>query len=337
MVRSRRPGLTRADQRSRAPRTPGLLGVNDAADPSLRPEGLVGDTPGLLGVNDWAVPRFDFAASPAVRAARQSERPLSEVAENKMWDLFKDHPNQIGSELKKRLGARGNAGLPTRYANRDAAALSKRQSTDCITFVIAVLSRAYEEKGQSAVAKRVRGLGAYGTKLASYLVSIGWKAHYWNPDVNHPFDNSGEHPASYRTAQQSGTYYGVPVSGLIVNYNPTVINQSEEDRRLGRNNPTAKETAAFDRFKDVRFAFGVAYGGNHTFLCSYAYVFEVHWLGVGDDNFKDHVNDRGDDLYERSTLATWGLRTGDLSGIVVVPGDINFNSEPRRPRPARRR
>jgi hypothetical protein len=37
----------------RAPRTPGVLGINDAADPN-QPKGLLGDTPGTLGVNDHA-------------------------------------------------------------------------------------------------------------------------------------------------------------------------------------------------------------------------------------------------------------------------------------------
>jgi hypothetical protein len=46
-------GPTGKDPFVRAPRTPGTLGINDAADPS-RPKGLLGDTPGTLGVNDHA-------------------------------------------------------------------------------------------------------------------------------------------------------------------------------------------------------------------------------------------------------------------------------------------
>src|SRR5690348_2554751 len=52
---SRPPGPTRHDALSpRVPnRTPGTLGIRDAADPDLLAE--TGDTPGTLGVNDGAV------------------------------------------------------------------------------------------------------------------------------------------------------------------------------------------------------------------------------------------------------------------------------------------
>lgn len=67
---SRLPGPERYDQFSHRlpPRTPGPLGVNDAADPSGKAH--VGDTPGPLGVNDGAA----LLAGPAIPSA-QLEAP----------------------------------------------------------------------------------------------------------------------------------------------------------------------------------------------------------------------------------------------------------------------
>ena len=106
MTGSRRPGLLGTDPLARAPRTPGLLGVNDAGAPAFRSEGLVGDTPGLLGFNDWADPRYILASSSAP-AAQTSEKTFSELALNKMWDLLKNHPNQVGSHRREWLLSQG--------------------------------------------------------------------------------------------------------------------------------------------------------------------------------------------------------------------------------------
>ncbi|HEV2864849.1 MAG TPA: hypothetical protein VGX48_27900 [Pyrinomonadaceae bacterium] len=330
MPGSRRPGLYGTDPLAPSPRTPGLLGVNDAGEPALRLADFLGDTPGLLGVNDWADPSVSYAAAPAAFVSQ--ERPFSFVAANKMWDLFKDHPNQVGSHRRKWLQSRG---LPDDTVGR--------QRTDCITYVKAVLVAAYEQLGQKIFADGVRqalGTNALGADLANYLVrKAGWKAHYWNPDVNHPRDF--DYPRtnySYWNTLKHGVYYAgeyptkVPVSGYIVNYRPVddYMNPRYEDKRLKikHNHPTTPERDAFERFLRVTFAFGLGRGGDHTFMYSEGHVFEVHWNAVGDDNYRQHWDADGDDLYERSPFEDFPLW---YSGLMVVPPDSPFESDRKTP------
>jgi len=207
MPHSRRPGLLGSNPEELPPRTPGLLGVNDAADPSWRERGVVGDTPGLLGVNDWADPNLMSASRDVVDRTQGAELTFSEHAEKRMWDLLKEYRTQVGRERAKYLR---QYGLPD-----DTEGKTK---TDCITYVINVLKYAFEQTGRKDVARKVGGLGKHGTELAAYLTGLHWKAHYWSPDVNNPPDNLQEHPFSYSLAVKTGKYYGIPVSGYIVNY-----------------------------------------------------------------------------------------------------------------------
>lgn len=295
MVASRRPGLLGTDPWARSPRSPGLLGTNDAAEPSLRLEGLVGDTPGLLGANDWADPNLTLAAFAAAPPRRQTrELTFSEHAEKRMWDLLKDYATQVGSKRAEFLRQRG---LPDDTQGKTP--------TDCITYVINVLKYAFAQTGQAAVARKVGGLGAYGTSLAAYLTTISWTAHYWNPDVNNPLDNDQEHPFSYALALKTRKYYGIPLGGYIVDYRLTAVRPPKKT--------TARDVAAFDEFKKVKFAYGLARGGKHTFLCSYGMIFEVHWDEIGDK------------LYERSEFDKFAWN----SGVVVTPPDANFTSGKR--------
>jgi len=196
---------------------------------------------------------------------------LSENAERKMWDLFKDHSAEVGSKYS---GDRRG-----------------KQVTDCITYVRNVLQDAYNKSGKPEAGRHVRRL-TEGLPLANYLVLNGWSAHYWNPDVKNPRDGSPEHPFSYQQAIKSGKYYGLPLGGFVVNYNLKT--------------PTAKtpnNDAVFQRLSRVRFAYGIARGGQHTFLFSYGMVFEVHWKEIGDE------------LYGRTGFYDYGW----LSGALVVP------------------
>jgi len=214
---------------------------------------------------------------------------LTPFAEAKMWDLYKDHAHEAGSKY-----AGDKTGL---------------QNTDCITYCINVISFAYEKVGNPTMAARVRGQGR-GIELATLLVADGWKAHYWNPDVRHPRDNSSEHPYSYQVAKKTGEYQAVmrggdvrklKLDGFIIDYNLV--------------NPTAKvpnNIDVYNRLSSVRFAFGIARAGVHTFLFSCGMVFEVHWDKIGPD------------LYERSSFYDYKW----LSGALIVPPDEAFVPEP---------
>jgi hypothetical protein len=75
---------------------------------------------------------------------------------------------------------------------------------------------------------------------------------------------------------------------------------------------------AFNRFSQVKFAFLSTLSGWHNFLYSYGMIYEVHW------------DQQGSNLYERSSFYNWrGYTHGDLSGIAMVPPDINFESDPK--------
>ena len=206
---------------------------------------------------------------------------FSEWAEKKLWDLYKDHGDEVGSHYPG--DRRGN------------------RLTDCITYVHNVIEYAYERIGRKDIADAIHKLSKEGMPLADYLINIGWKGHYWNPDVKNPRDRLAEHPFSYKQALSTGNYYRVAVSGYIVNYNPTEGAQ-----------PTPKTQAAFDRFSKVRFAYGIAKGGVHTFLLSYGMVFEVHWDRIGEG------------LYETRPFYYFPW----LSGLVLTPPDSDFSSDP---------
>lgn len=177
-----------------------------------------------------------------------------------------------------------------------------KKQTDCITFVTEVLEYAYEKLGHKNVAAQVRKYAKKGTSLAAFLVSSRvWRAHYFNPDVNHPRDNDSEHSYSYTVAKKHKTYYKIPLAGGIINYNPTPLTKD----------PTQPRTIALAHFKFVPFAVGIARGGWHTFLCSYGSVYEVHWKGIGDS------------LYELSDFVSYPW----LSGAVIVPPRTSFTSD----------
>lgn len=257
---------------------------------------------------------------------------LSEAAEKILWDKFKFHPNQAGSARRKALAVRH---LPDDTAGRT--------TTDCITYVAQVLIGAYQLINSKATADGIRrnlaANRARGLPLARHLVDqLGWSAHYWNPDVNHPNDgNYAEHNYSYWDAVKTGRYYstrpygqgGVRLSGFMVNYRPAAdyaTNGLYTDRksRMRHDYATPHELAALETFKQVRFAYGIARGGDHTFMCSFGYVFEVHYTAIGNDSydFFADADGRGDGLYSRTPLTQFPWN----SGVMVTPPDGKFQS-----------
>jgi hypothetical protein len=229
------------------------------------------------------------ASSPASSPARPAlAKPFSEHAEDMMWTLYKDSASQVGS----RYGG-----------DRKGKAV-----TDCITYVRQVLEYAFEQVGNKAASAGVRAHYQKGTTLAQYLVGQGWGAYYWNPDVREPRDGKSEHPFSYKLAKSSASYYNVSLKGYIIDYHLTPAPWS-----LFRKPKRTPDMVAFDKFSKVRFAYGLARGGDHTFLLSFGMVYEVHWDAIGGDPAKK--------LYEASSF--WAYPW--LSGLVVVPPDAGFS------------
>jgi YD repeat-containing protein len=205
------------------------------------------------------------------------KKTLCDYLESKLWDLFKSHDNEVGREFP---GDKRGKSL-----------------TDCYVYAQNVLTSAYDKIGRKDIADRIRagfkdarGNPEFAAGLAGYLVSLGWRTHYWNPDVRNPSDGQSEHPASYQQATRTGNYAGIHVDDFIINYHKT-------------NPASANDMTAFNEFSKVRFAFGLARGGTHNFLYSYGMTFEVHW------------DKEGENLYERKSFYNFNW----LSGLMLTP------------------
>ena len=186
-------------------------------------------------------------------------------------------------EYKKQVGSQRPAGPET----------AGKEKTDCITYVIKTLSKAFTQVGETDAAKTTRSLYEDGSDLAKYLVEQqDWTGYYWNPDVRHPSDNDSEHPSTYQEAQRTGLYYGIPITGYIINYRP--------------HKPATKlDRQGLDWLRKVKFGYGIARGARHTFLVSFAEIYEVHWEEIGDK------------LYSKTPLESPQWKW--LSGAIVVP------------------
>ena len=215
-------------------------------------------------------------------------KTFSQYAIEKINDVFANQSKHVGSQLKLTD--------PAKY--RDYIA------SDCITMAIWVLKYAFEKTLKPEAARRVGGLGQKGTELAKYLIEHhGWKAVYYNPDVNHPRDSQGEHIASYYNQVKKSCSYSVskvPVSNTVINYQPSDIKVTEY---LG---PTKKIVTDYNVFKRVPFGLGMSRGGLHVWLYSLEKIYESHW---------EKEANKG--LYTAVKLNEFEW----LSGIIVVPPD----------------
>ena len=134
-----------------------------------------------------------------------------------MWDLFQHHYDEVGSEFA------GNK--------------RGRKDTNCTIYVTNVLEYAFEKTGRKDIADRIHGMKqASGVAIGELLQTLGWKAHYWNPDVREPRNDVSplnpdgtkkygikEHTSSDQFALKTHTYGQghLKLSGFIVNYGLT--------------------------------------------------------------------------------------------------------------------
>jgi hypothetical protein len=123
-----------------------------------------------------------------------------------------------------------------------------------------------------------------GTEFARKLVEQnGWRAYYWNPDARlaGTRDRINEHSVTYAVAKAKKSYYGIPVTGLVVDYHPKGAAANREP------------------FAGLQFGYGITVGGYHNFLIRDGKICEVHWDGAG---YGDPNN-----LYEYdSSFIGWG-------------------------------
>jgi len=204
---------------------------------------------------------------------------FSRYAEEKLRDLYANHANEVGSRLK----------------SSDPVAYAAFTSTDCITYVMNVISYAFESTDNAAAARKAGNLSRYGTDLAKYLVvQHAWSGIYINPDRVHPKDLDSEHTFSAARAMKSCTYYGIPLRYHVTNYNVTKATDPEYRLLNKTSGPTTLNSVDMASLDLVSFGFGLSRGGRHTWLFSRGKVYEVHWDRIGAD------------LYEASPLRTFG-------------------------------
>jgi hypothetical protein len=224
---------------------------------------------------------------------------LTDYCYSKMQALYLHHDHEVGSEFK---------------GNR-----RKRAITNCIIYIFNILNHGYNKLGRNDVLESLKKMFPRqdGMELAKYLVRQGWKAHYWNPDVFKPRDGQSEHVVSFKTAVDSGLYYGVTLSGLIVGYNKQDKFKIEhrgwfwpfgEDVKVSTEDP--ENVAIFQDLKTVKFAIGINRGGTHCFALSNGSVIEVHWA------------DEGAKLYGKTDF--YGYEWN--SGVLLTPPDSSFAS-----------
>lgn len=213
----------------------------------------------------------------------------SDDAYKKMMDLYNNHSGECGSQV--------------------TAANPGKTPTDCITYVINVVSYAFDQNGDRTAAAKVRTLGAHGTELAAYLVNDkGWKGVYVNPDVNHPRDKQFEHVKTYKNVMARLPYYKITIDHTVVNYAPTKDSDPNFVSFAGQGmskDPTPEDKDGIGELRKIKFWVGVSRGGMHTWLYSAGTIYEVHWDKVGAD------------LYGATDIVDFEW----LSGAIVFPSD----------------
>lgn len=198
------------------------------------------------------------------------------------------------------------------------------EETSCIGYVEKAMKLGYEKTGMSGDWKQIWSnvRDERGDLLAKALVQRGWLAIYYNPDVNHPEDDgppgsqaykdASEHTHSYKIAKENKKYYGIKISDMLLNYYPTQISSSPDNREVVRyyrkpDTPTP-ETKVPKKFSELPFGFIIGRGGSHTAMIIKGKIYEVHW----DVGF--YLNDPL--LFDKTDFINEWVWN---SGVIVVP------------------
>lgn len=116
------------------------------------------------------------------------------------------------------LARKTPAGAPTRSA-KDLT------ESSCIGWTMEHVGAYYKAAGKgerwAQIEKTVQSENLTGMSLARELQKDGWKVLYNNPDTAYRGNASkpdNEHTYSHHVAKTQGTYYGVPVDGMVTNW-----------------------------------------------------------------------------------------------------------------------
>ncbi|MBM3199802.1 hypothetical protein FJZ53_02605 [Candidatus Woesearchaeota archaeon] len=200
-----------------------------------------------------------------------------------------------------------------------------------------ILETAVKNSNTTQLSKKHGFKGLLGTELSKELVKNGWVALYYNPDTELPKDKPAvilpkeevkkldlrflwfeyfvqwtEHIGSYKEAKENKIYYGIPITDMITDYNPTT---ELKDIRFNISaivsvkSPTVKKTDKVEKIKKIPFGLLLARGGQHSAIISYGKVYELHH-GLGPTN-KSLI-----EVKDFETEWNW------LSGVIIVPPNM---------------
>jgi hypothetical protein len=171
------------------------------------------------------------------------------------------------------------------------------EQSSCIEYAMEHVGAAYRAAGKgerwAEIRRDVIAGGAKGTDLAQELQKDGWEAVYFNPDTQTPHDGDSEHPYTARLVERGRPYYGIDVDHQVTDYRPTAGSDTEKD------------LSGVERLEEAPFFFGLARGGQHTFVGAGDTVNEFHWDAEPHD--RDAIEERELEDFP------W------LSGVLMVP------------------
>jgi hypothetical protein len=104
------------------------------------------------------------------------------------------------------------------YGSASGSSKSGGIKTDCVTFVLQVLDRAYGECRAGADARFLRQNAAYGSKFAPALADAGWALVLFVRDRELRLEAKDYYAGIYKKARDQGTLWGRPVE-VVEDYN----------------------------------------------------------------------------------------------------------------------
>lgn len=253
------------------------------------------------------------------------DKTISGYAEEELLRLYNNHPRQVGSAVIADYRRCVKTGKPIGNAVEDcsvfqpypdfAANVKDWAVTDCFTYVKNVLRYAFESIGQRTNFNKLNQADR-GTVLAQILNGFGWKSYLCLRDTENPYDGLEKHTKKYKEAVKTNKWWGVNLSGFIVNYRP--------NPNPPLNRQTTKVDAdsrrKYEALSQVNFAVCVFTEGLHTALFSKGEIYEVHWASLSEQSKIANPNYNElyrNTLYEKTIMEDFGWE----EILLTVPPD----------------
>jgi hypothetical protein len=183
------------------------------------------------------------------------------------------------------------------------SAKAGKKVTDCVSYVVQVLERAYGElRSKADYAYLQTRHGDYkrwhlGSLFAPALHELGWSLLLFGRDATQMHKNRHEDYTAgiYTKAVSKGTLYGRPVE-VVGDYNPQQDWDTETTRPAD-----AVSLARYEALAQIPFGICALSLGSHVVMKVGAAVYECHWGRVSTEA----------DLFDRASLSWEGLKDED--------------------------